>query len=124
MPKVKLRETDNYYATEFGTIHNRHGKLMKDSLSLRGYYRVRIVVDGKQTWRDVHRLVWEAFNGKPPRGMVIDHIDNNHWNNWLDNLQLLTQQENVRKGWKAGRYETNREAARKNAVIAYKSRMV
>lgn len=42
-----------------------------------------------------HRLVWEAFNGPIPEGMVIDHIDGNRSNNALSNLRLVTQSENM-----------------------------
>lgn len=44
-----------------------------------------------------HRAVWEAFNGRVPKGYDIDHIDGNHLNNRLDNLQLLTHNENIKK---------------------------
>lgn len=44
-----------------------------------------------------HRIIWEAFNGRIPKGYDIDHIDGNHLNNRLDNLQLLTHNENIKK---------------------------
>lgn len=46
--------------------------------------------------RLVHRLVWEAFNGPIPEGMVINHKDENPSNNNLDNLMLCSQSENLR----------------------------
>ena len=42
----------------------------------------------------VHVVIWEMFNGKIPKGMVIDHIDHNRVNNRLNNLRLVTQQTN------------------------------
>jgi len=36
----------------------------------------------------VAEMVWEAFNGKPPQGMKIAHIDGNKANNALANLKL------------------------------------
>ena len=42
----------------------------------------------------VHIVIWEMFNGKIPKGMVIDHIDHNRVNNRLNNLRLVTQQTN------------------------------
>ena len=44
-----------------------------------------------------HRIIWKAFNGKIPNGYDIDHIDGNHLNNRLDNLQLITHNENIKK---------------------------
>lgn len=45
----------------------------------------------------VSRLVYAWHYGIVPEGMVVDHIDNNPFNNSLDNLQLLTDEENNRK---------------------------
>lgn len=45
----------------------------------------------------VHRLVWLAFMGEVPHGLQIDHIDQNIHNNRLDNLQVVTQSENIKK---------------------------
>lgn len=45
----------------------------------------------------VHRVVWETFNGPVPEGYQVDHKNDNRFDNRLDNLQLLTLQENYRK---------------------------
>lgn len=47
--------------------------------------------------RRVHRLVYEIFVGKIPDGYVIDHIDNNSVNNRVENLQAISQSENILK---------------------------
>ena len=44
----------------------------------------------------VHRAVWETFNGPIPKGMEIDHIDGDSFNNKLSNLKLVTHAENTR----------------------------
>lgn len=46
----------------------------------------------------VHRIVYCWFKGKVPSGYVIDHINNIKDDNRIDNLQLLTPQENIMKG--------------------------
>lgn len=43
----------------------------------------------------VVNYVWH--NNIRPEGMIVDHIDNNQDNNHIDNLQLLTPQENLKK---------------------------
>lgn len=47
----------------------------------------------------VHHLVWDAFGDRPRNGAIlqIDHIDGNRLNNKINNLQLLTNRENVKK---------------------------
>ena len=42
----------------------------------------------------VHRLVYETFVGKIPKGLEINHIDGNKRNNRLSNLELCTSREN------------------------------
>lgn len=48
----------------------------------------------------VHRMV----TGKPPEGMVVDHINNNKLDNRLHNLRFITQQENTRRARRIGTY--------------------
>src|SRR5882757_10004315 len=47
-----------------------------------------------------HRFTYECFNDIITPGLVIDHVDNNIKNNKLDNLQMITQQENCKKSAK------------------------
>lgn len=53
------------------------------------------------------RLIYAWFKGPVPADMDIDHIDNDPFNNRLENLQLLTREENIRK-----RYVDNPEGHR------------
>ena len=61
------------------------------------YYLVGLYKKSKIKRLLVHRLVYENFIGEVPRGKTIDHIDNDPLNNRLDNLQLLTNRDNVSK---------------------------
>lgn len=45
----------------------------------------------------VHRVVYAWFNDIAHSDLVIDHIDNNPFNNNLSNLQEITQKENLAK---------------------------
>ena len=45
----------------------------------------------------LHRLIYVWYKGDIPKGMIVDHIDNNSLHNDPDNLQLLTRGENVKK---------------------------
>ena len=45
--------------------------------------------------KKAHRFVWEAFNGKIPDDMTIDHIDGDKCNNDLRNLRLMTREDNT-----------------------------
>lgn len=61
----------------------------------------------KETAVSLHRAMWAWFYGEAPEGYIVDHIDNNYLNNTIENLQLLTPAENVRKGRKANGLKTN-----------------
>ena len=52
------------------------------------------------TTYNVHRFVWECFNGVIPEGKVIDHINDDKEDNRLSNLQLMTPKENCKKAAK------------------------
>lgn len=59
------------------------------------YSQVRLMNGGKKYSRNIHKLVWVAFNGQVPDGFVIDHKDNDRRNNGLSNLRIITQSQNL-----------------------------
>ena len=52
-------------------------------------------INGKNVYPLAHRIVYELFIGKLESDKVINHIDGNRSNNSIDNLEQITQQENV-----------------------------
>lgn len=60
-----------------------------------GYYCVGLYVDCKMKFARVHRLVAEAFIGKPTGARTtVNHIDGNKLNNNVSNLEWATIGEN------------------------------
>ena len=53
--------------------------------------------DGKQRLFGLHNVIYAWYKGELPLGYDVDHIDNNPLNNNIDNLQLLTHEENLQK---------------------------
>ena len=45
----------------------------------------------------LHRYVWEQANGPIPKNMVIHHKDFNRGNWSLDNLEMLTRAEHIKR---------------------------
>lgn len=68
-----------------------------------GYGVIR--VDGRYT--GPHRALWIAVNGEIPPGLVVDHLCRvRHCVN-LDHLEVVTSQENIRRGEGPGRPRQN-----------------
>lgn len=58
---------------------------------------VGLKIDGRTCYFIVSNIVWVYFNGAIPEGHDVDHINNDTSDNRLENLQLLTRQENLHK---------------------------
>ena len=95
-----------YGANKDGEIYSSlSNRYRKDVKGKDGYHRVLLSLPGGPKTCYVHRLVWEAHNGPIPPGMTVNHKDLNKSNNRLDNLELMTQADNLaharslRKKW-------------------------
>lgn len=56
----------------------------------------------------LHRAVYAWFHGEITEGLVVDHVDNKHtthYDNRLENLQLITQKENSTKNRIKGKHK-------------------
>lgn len=59
-----------------------------------GYTEVKISDPNK--WKQKHRIVWEQYNGPVPQGYIIRFRDGNRSNIELDNLELVSRENNMR----------------------------
>lgn len=82
-----------------GRRHTTPARVLKHWPDTNGYYQVYLYLNDKKVARSNHRLVYLAWKGEIPVDMVVDHIDADKLNNHADNLQLLSNQMNVIKGW-------------------------
>lgn len=67
-----------------------------------GYLVVALSLYCNVETRPVHQLVCEAFHGPRPEGMVVNHKDGVKTNNRADNLEWVTQSENLRHAFRSG----------------------
>lgn len=100
---IKVPGAERYEVSNLGEVrslsYRNTGEVRKLTPVKRGkYYRVGLWYDGEYKHRSISHLVWEAFNGPIPRGMQVNHIDENPANNRLDNLNLMTPKENSNWG--------------------------
>ncbi len=92
-----------YIVSSLGNLKSiKFGKnrLLKPTISSNGYMIIRL----NQKTFNVHAIVAMAFHGHVIDGMkiVVDHIDNNPFNNRADNLRLTTNRDNCTKDMKEG----------------------
>lgn len=65
--------------------------------------------NGKQKFFRVHRLVYEAFYVRIPKGMQVNHINEVKSDNRLENLNLMTPKENCNYGTRTERVAEKRK---------------
>lgn len=83
---------------EIISLKDKNEKSLKQAINNSGYCRVNLCWNGKYKTCYVHRLIWEAFNGPIPKGLQINHKDENKLNNCLSNLEMVTPQYNIMYG--------------------------
>ena len=71
----------------------KKGSLVGCLSSQGGYYQVGF--KGKK-YR-LHRIVYKLMTGDDPGVLYVDHIDGDRANNRIENLQLVTPQQNTHK---------------------------
>lgn len=95
--------SDCYYVNNDLEIYNIKTKhIKKQTLGLRGYYYVTLNdKNNKQIKVPIHKIIALAFiNNKPYE--VINHIDGNKLNNSINNLEFVTQKDNIKHSWDIG----------------------
>ena len=91
-------------------VKNRNGfrivreKILKPSISSNGYYTVVLCKNGKMHTHTIHKLVIEHFNRCRFNNEVINHIDHDKLNNHIENLEYITQKENINKEIEIGNW--------------------
>lgn len=93
----------DYYISNYGNVislKQSNPKQLKKCLGGNGYYDVKLRVDNKTKTYYIHHLVASHFLNHRPSGYnkIIDHIDGDKLNNNLQNLQIVTNSYNTKKG--------------------------
>ncbi|EOQ00940.1 hypothetical protein IKC_06138 [Bacillus cereus VD184] len=77
------------------------GKVLSNT-SKAEYQMVKIYYSDGHRYIRIHQLVANAFVEKTEGKNYINHIDANKHNNRADNLEWVTQKENIAHAWKMG----------------------
>lgn len=121
---VEFRPTavDGYWVSDYGHVlamKEKPGTVLKGIPDRDGYLRVKLWEGNLAKHALVHRLVAEAFHGKPGPDQSVAHNNGKRDDNRASNLRWATQVENVsdkklhgteQKGSKHGNASTDEEA--------------
>ena len=55
-----------------------------------------------------HRWVWINHHGAISKGMDIQHIDGDKDNNEIENLEMLSRSDHLKKHWQEGRFDLHK----------------
>ena len=66
------------------------------------YLTVNLHKQNTDCQKKVHRLVAEAFIPNPNNYPQVDHVDGNKLNNDVNNLDWVTNEENMKRSWNIG----------------------
>lgn len=110
---------DRYQASSLGRIRSvgiggngKHGQVLKPALRgpvRRQYPGLMLYHNGRGYGRFVHVLVMLAFEGPPPPGHEVDHLDNDPLNPQYSNLEYVTRSEQQRRVYRRdGRVPSNK----------------
>lgn len=83
------------YVSTHGHVKDEHKKNIAAKINDNGYF----VVPLNNRFYSIHRLVLLTWRPLPNDGtpMTVDHLDSNRRNNRLDNLEWVSQAENLRR---------------------------
>jgi len=100
-----LKETCDpmYLVDEKGNVFSLFtNKYLKQSESKTGYLVVNIRINNKRVPAYIHRLVAEAFIANTDNKPEVNHKDGNKHNNTVDNLEWVTNKENIEHSVRVG----------------------
>lgn len=85
-----------YMVSSIGRVKSvKTGLIRKHSDDRHGYKHIALCKNGRYKTKYIHRLVVEAFIGAIPKGLEVNHKDEDKSNNTLDNLEICTAAHNI-----------------------------
>ena len=95
---VKVKGYDGYEVSNTGKIKSlKTNRLLTPQKNNCGYLYILLTDSNKKVRINlIHRLVFDSFIGIDD-GLEINHLDEDKENNRLDNLELITHEDNLKK---------------------------
>lgn len=100
-----------------GTKNTCQEKVLKLNTN-KGYYYISLFKNGVSKTFGVHQLVLRAFVGVQDKGIEVRHLDNNPFNNRLENLAYGTKSDNMQDAIKCGSLSRSHTSLTDEQVIS------
>lgn len=98
--KGNVRSLDRIDIIKDGRKFVRTGKVLKAKICRKGYHRVQLCINSKCKHCNIHRLVAIAFIPTTNYNLQVNHIDGDKTNNYVSNLEWVTNSENFNHAMK------------------------
>jgi len=102
-----------YEISSLGRVRNKQGKILKTYIQNSGYEQIKF----RGVHKQIHRLVAEAFIPNPMCKTLVNHIDGNKLNNTVDNLEWVTNSENIIHARRTGLNPYNKPTSGKKCSV-------
>lgn len=110
-----------YKISNYGKVMTaKTGRMLSPTIDARGYERVCLFKMDRHRRYKVHRLVAITFIPNPDNKDQVNHKDGNKRNNSTDNLEWVTNEENMHHSRENGLHEGHKRfcESRKKRIIA------
>ena len=99
-PQVTLSNYSGYIIyPKQGLIWGKKSNRFIGNKDKNGYLHCSLYADDGTVWKTcIHRVIWITVKGEIPKGMQVNHIDENKENNSISNLNIMTPKENMNWG--------------------------
>lgn len=99
---VDYEQFSRYTITQDGEVYGLKGNRMKTFIDKDGYEVVSLQDDNQKKYLvKVHRLVATRFIPTGDYSLTVNHKDGNKLNNTVNNLEWMTDSDNLRHSWKS-----------------------
>ena len=92
---IKDFEHTKYLISNYGNVKNKDTNYILEKHDKTGYSTVLLTHEGKSTTHRLHVLVAKTFLDNDNPKNIVNHKDGNKLNNKLDNLEYISQSENM-----------------------------